>query len=309
MESNTNSPVQATGNSEKNITDNVLNRINQMVAASSLIIPKNYSPENALKAAWFKLLETKTKKDAQGNQYPVLEYCTKDSIANSLLKMVVNAWDPGKNQCYFIPYGKSLSCQGSYFGNKANAKRCGMKDSSTQIVYDGDDFDYEINPETGRIRIIKHSQKIDNIHMDKIKGGYTTMLMDDGTSDVIIMTIDQIKKAWEMGQGEGKTHKNFTDMMAKKTISNRAFRHIINTSDDANLLDEEEEPTIIDAIHKEISENANSVEIGFTEGTGEYTAFIGEEYAKPNNVIENDKVDDFEKQDPLKILGQTKAPF
>lgn len=36
------------------------------------------------------------------NRKPALTVCTKDSIANSLLDMVVQALNPVKKQCYFI---------------------------------------------------------------------------------------------------------------------------------------------------------------------------------------------------------------
>lgn len=89
---------------EKNITDNVLNRINKMQTEGSLQIPDNYSPENALKSAYLKLLETKDK-----DNKPVLQTCTQESIANSLLEMVVQGLNPMKNQGYFIPYGNKLT--------------------------------------------------------------------------------------------------------------------------------------------------------------------------------------------------------
>lgn len=250
---------------EKNITDNILNRINQMMSVGALVLPKDYSPENALKAAWFKLQETKTSKN-DGSR-PVLEVCSRESIANSLLKMVTNAWNSAKSQCYFIAYGTTLTCQGSYFGNKANARRVGMKDVITQVIYEGDDFEYEINPETGRTRVTKHIQRLENINMQKIKGGYATVIMEDGTVDVVIMTMQQVRDAWSMGQGEGPTHKKFSDMMVKKTISNRACRHIISTSNDADLYDDESDAQdiVVEAVHEEISSSANQQMIGHDE--------------------------------------------
>ena len=40
----------------------VLSQVNEYQKEGALNLPKDYSPANALKAAWFKLLETKDKK-------------------------------------------------------------------------------------------------------------------------------------------------------------------------------------------------------------------------------------------------------
>ena len=46
---------------ERNITDNVLNKIHQFQSNGQIYFPDNYSPENALKSAWLKLQEVKDK--------------------------------------------------------------------------------------------------------------------------------------------------------------------------------------------------------------------------------------------------------
>ena len=43
---------------QKDITDQVSNRISQL-QDDGLALPKDYNPQNALKAAWFKLQQTK----------------------------------------------------------------------------------------------------------------------------------------------------------------------------------------------------------------------------------------------------------
>ena len=68
---------------EKNIAESVLTRIKQFTANKDIRLPADYSPENALKSAWLILLETKTSK--QDGERPVLDACTKESIANTLL--------------------------------------------------------------------------------------------------------------------------------------------------------------------------------------------------------------------------------
>ncbi|NLV81872.1 MAG: recombinase RecT, partial [Synergistaceae bacterium] len=85
---------------EKDISDQVFNRLHELEATGQLIFPPNYAVGNALKSAYLILQETK---DKDGR--PVLETCTKTSIANSLLDMVIQGLNPVKKQCYFIPFG------------------------------------------------------------------------------------------------------------------------------------------------------------------------------------------------------------
>ena len=80
---------------------------------------------------------------------------------------------------------------------------------------------------------------MENIDISKIRGAYATVILQDGTVDVEIMTMPQIRAAWEMGHGGGatKAHKNFTDQMALKTVINRACKLYISTSDDGGLVE------------------------------------------------------------------------
>lgn len=82
---------------EKNITTSVLAKVNSFQQSGELRIPKDYSPENALKSAMLILQETK---DRSNN--PVLQSCTQASIANALLKMVVWGLSPLKNKVILL---------------------------------------------------------------------------------------------------------------------------------------------------------------------------------------------------------------
>lgn len=214
----------------------VLSQVNEYQKEGALNLPKDYSPANALKAAWFKLLETKDK-----NNKSVIESCSKTSIANALMKMVTEGLNVQKNQCSFIAYGNSLTMQREYFGTIALAKRYNpdIKRVTANVIYKDDDFQFEISPETGMRRVVKHAQKLENIDINKILGAYATIIFNDGTSEMEPMTISQIQKAWEMGatNGGSKAHKNFTDQMAKKTVINRLCKPYINASDDAVLVE------------------------------------------------------------------------
>src|SRR5690625_2664860 len=92
--------------SQPNIVERTAVRVNQMLQAGQLHVPADYSPDNALKAAWLNLQEVKDR-----NKKPALEVCTQASVANALLSMVVQGLDVNKKQGYFIVYGNHLAFQ------------------------------------------------------------------------------------------------------------------------------------------------------------------------------------------------------
>lgn len=224
----------------ENISEQVLSRIEQFQKDGSMILPKNYSVENHMKSAWLALQEVEDKE-----HHKALQICTKESIANSLLDMVLQGLSVSKKQGYFIVYGNKLIFQRSYFGTIALAKCVGgiVSEPVANVIYEGDDFQYEINPKTAKVSIIKHSQKLENIDNSKIKGAYALVTLADGTTQVTIMSMQQIRAAWGQGvmKGNSPAHKNFAEEMAKKTVIGRACKAIINSSDDAWLYDGKED--------------------------------------------------------------------
>ena len=241
---------------QKNIADNVLARVNEFQSTGELTIPQDYSPENALKSAWLILQQTKTKEGK-----PVLEVCTKDSIANALLDMVVQGLSPMKKQGDFITYGTTLVWQREYTGNIALAKRFGNLDKiHANVVYDKDDFVYTVVPETGVKKLVKHDQKMENIDNSKIRGAYAVCIYKDGSTTLEIMNIDMIKKAWQQGAAKGTSgaHTNFTDQMCIKTVINRATKLIFRESSDVAIIaDRDEQDRVIENSQSEIANNAN----------------------------------------------------
>lgn len=251
---------------ERNIADSVLARVNQFQKTGELKLPKDYSAENALKFAYLILAEAVDK-----DQKPVLQVCSKESIANSLLSMVVQGLSPMKKQCYFIAFGGKLQMMRSYMGSVALAKRVGhVKSVIANVIYEKDVFEYRIDGATGLKQILKHEQKFEDIDIGKIKGGYAILYLEDGTSFVEIMTIAQCRKAWQQGAAKGNSgaHTNFTDEMVKKSVTSRACKLFINTSDDAGQYDEQDPPEtdqVTATVETEITANANSEEIPFEE--------------------------------------------
>lgn len=246
---------------KKETVDLVASKVREFVTNKELNLPANYAVENALKSAWL-LLQGMTVK-VNNSEVSVLEHCTKDSIANSLLDMVVQGLTPAKKQVYFIPYGKTLSCQRSYFGAMAVTKNVSnAKDIYAQVVYKNDAFEYEIFK--GCKRVTKHVQRLENIKNTDIVAAYCVIEVDDNPCHNItdIMTIEQIKASWAKGKMGSGVQNAFSEEMAKRTVINRACKPIINSSNDNHLLMEtferidsaSEEKSVVD----EIAEHANS---------------------------------------------------
>ena len=227
-----------------------------------LSFPKDYSVPNALNSAYLILQET-----VDNNKKPVLQSCSKQSIASSLIDMTVQGLNPMKKQCYFVAYGGKLTLMRSYQGTMAVAKRAGAKKIIAEVIYEGDAFEYHI--EDGIKVIDKHDQDFKNIDNSKIIGAYAIVTLEDYTYTEI-MPIAQIEKAWSKGYGYKKgqgVHGDFADQMAKKTVTARACKNIINSSDDANLQDayentsENENADIaVENMQHDIEENANTEE-------------------------------------------------
>lgn len=228
-----------------------------------LTFPSDYNPTNALMGAYLILKETT---DKSGKS--VLETCSQTSIANSLMDMVTMGLSMQKKQCYPIAYGGKLNCQVSYHGHKAMAHRYGAVDINAEVIYEGDVFEYHI--ENGRKVLDKHEQSFMNINLDKILGAYCVVKLSDGSTYMEVMNINQIKTAWKKGFGykEGSgTHKEFTDMMAKKTVTSRACKQIVQqygdvfvTSGMENAEKLENVDVVVEDVKYDIDKNANKEE-------------------------------------------------
>lgn len=226
-----------------------------------LTFPADYNPTNALMGAYLILKETTDK-----NGKCVLETCSQASIANSLMDMVTMGLSMQKKQCYPIAYGGKLQCQVSYHGQKAMAHRYGAKSINAEVIYEGDTFRYHI--ENGRKILDEHQQDFQNIDLDKIIGAYCVVDLVDGSTYMEVMNINQIKTAWKKGYGykeNSGTHKEFTDMMAKKTVTSRACKQIVQQYGDVFAVDsyeKTEELRNVDIVAADVSydirQNANS---------------------------------------------------
>ncbi len=251
---------------KKETVDIVVSRVKDFQSNGELTFPANYIPQNALKSAWLILQETQN----MDHKF-VLDYCTKDSIANALLSMVVQGLNPDKKQCYFIAYGTKLMMQRSYFGSIAVAKMVdpNIEDIFGESVYEGDEFEY--SKVRGKNVITKHIQKIENVNKSKIIAAYATILYFSGKEESTVLTFDQIKQSWKQSKmnpvaddGQIKpssVHGKFTADMCVKTAINKACKMVINSSSDKSIVSKfakETDDSIVESrAEAEISDNAN----------------------------------------------------
>lgn len=269
---------------QKDISAQVLAKVDAFQRSGELKIPSDYSPENALKSAYIILSDPKNN---------LLEKCNKSSIANALLKMVVWGLSPLKGQCYFIPYKDQLECTPDYSGNIALAKRYGkLKSIKANAIFKDDEFEFIIRPD-GRREVQKHTQTINSINT-QVVGAYAVIELQDGTFDTEVMSIDMIRKAWMQGGAKGASpaHTNFTDQMACKTVINRACKLLVRSSDDSVLYDSGEDgevnqspsPETQGTMDRQVSAKGEIVdfdELPTTEEPSEYDSS-----ARDNDVIQ-----------------------
>lgn len=221
----------------KSVGDIVLSRVNEMSEAG-FTLPADYNPTNAIKASMLVLQEIKDK-----NGKPALEVCTQASIQAALFKMLTYGEDVSKVQGYFIVYGSQLQYQESYFGKVLRVRRIFPEWTPVpMLIHEGDSFEYAIDPNTGRKKVLKHEQKLENI--DKpILGGYLYIPCADGGQDLYVMTAKEIAAAHSKSRGGGAVHKQFSTKMYSKTLVSSGCNYILNsTPSQSNIADNSDDP-------------------------------------------------------------------
>ena len=216
----------------KEIGSSVMGRITELVEGKQLTLPSDYDAGTAVNSAMLILQDTKDK-----NGRPVLEVCTKASIAKSVLDMVIQGLQPGKKQCYFIAYADQLTLFRSYFGTVAALRRAmpEVAHITSEVFYNGDELVYGITKFGERFVRYIGSEPLVNIKQG-IKGGFCTIY--DNRGNVLgstIMTWEEIQTSWKQSRNykaEGGVHQKFTPEMAKRTLIAKACKFLLNTSND-----------------------------------------------------------------------------
>lgn len=221
---------------KKDVGTQVLERVNQLCEAG-FVLPKDYSAVNAVKASMLILQETVDK-----NKRPALEVCTPVSIQKSLFTMVTQGLDVSRGQGWFIVRGDKMTFMPSYFGNILQVRRLYPNWSPVaHTVREGDEFEYAINPENGKMKLVKHTQKLENLDKDFI-GAYMYLPCADGEPELYVMTRKQILSAWSKSSNQSlSVHKQFDEKMALRTIINSGCKKVINSTPNPEVAQNDDE--------------------------------------------------------------------
>ena len=252
---------------QEETTQQIMDRVTGWQETGEVVLPKGYHVGNAIKLAWLYL---QTVENLQHQK--AIDYCTKDSICNALLNMVINGEYPQKH-CYFIMYGNRLEWQERYLGKLMRAKRdTEIGKVNAQVIYEGDEFVYTID-ENGEKQLVKHVPNLANIDNTKILAAYAVVINKDGTRHIEVMTRTQIQKAWEQGAMKGKSgaHTNFTDQMCMKTVIQRACKIALDSTADPG---DDDEPNHYDeaTAEREAAQGRQAIDAEAVEVKGEQIA-------------------------------------
>lgn len=245
---------------KRDVVDVVQSRVESMIEKGELSMPPGFAVGNAVTSWWLKLQATKDR-----DKRPALEVCTRDSIANATLDMLVQGLNAAKSQCYPIVFGDQLVCMRGFIGSIAVVKYIYGQGTRvwSEAVYEGDELEYTIA--RGRKIVTKHTQTMENVNTGKIVAAYAIVEPEkEGVEPACeIMTMAKIERAWQQGQTKGNSpaHQGFPDEMARKTVINRACKLLISTADDSHLVAhhaKRQDQVIAEAeMTAEIEENAN----------------------------------------------------
>jgi len=220
-----------TQTTQRSLDEQVIGNLERL-REQGLEMPPGYSPQNALKSAFFELTN-----NTGGNllQMAATNQEMKTSISNALLDMVIQGLSPAKKQCYFIKYGNKVQLMRSYFGTMAVLDRVtGGADITPVVVRQGDDFQVGMNGPN--MVVTKHETKFENLD-NEIIAAYVVIKLANGKEITTVMTKKQIDQSWAKSKMKGSgPQKAFPEEMAKRTVINRAAKSLINTSNDNDLL-------------------------------------------------------------------------
>lgn len=241
-----------------NVGDEVISRIDTLCKVG-FTMPADYNYINAIKAAMLVLADVKNK-----NGVPALQCCTKNSIQTALFKMATKGLDVSKKQGYLLIRGDQLCFEESYFGTCLQARRASQYfEPIANIIYKGDVFKFEIDPNTGRKKVLEHTQTLESIDSGEMVGAYAYVTNDKGETDIEIMTMAQIRKSWSKSSSQQQlVHKEFPDQMARRTVIKRAAKMLINSS--KSVVDDDLEEAVLnptDASHQIETEYATFEEV------------------------------------------------
>ena len=219
---------------EKNISDRVLNSLNSLINNQGLVLPDGYNPTNALKSAYLKLAEDNLLNTDQ------------TALAQALLDMCIQGLNPQMNQCYFIPYGGKVNMMRSYFGDKtACIEAHVVKDIDANLIHEGDVVNVYYQ-ENSKMKV-EHKTSWENLSKPII-GAYSYATLPDGSIVYDIMTMDRIKKSWQMSKNNtnNKLQTNYTDDACKRTVIRHLAKNLFNAGCKSSVIVESYNRTTAD---------------------------------------------------------------
>lgn len=253
--------------------DGIMQFASNYVRNNNIILSKNYDLTTAMNNLYLNLIQVEDK-----NHNRAIDVCTPVSIQEAVMKCINEELDVGKKQGYFIPYGKSLTFQPSYFGNVKKARALARVRIVSNVIRDGEQAEIETRVD-GSI-IIKHKPSIKCLN-NKIVAVYA-VATDIDTDRVVnsdIMSIEEVKRSWLKSQTGCKVGKEFEHEMSRRTVENRLAKHFINKADDSERI------YITDASGKEIEvKNYDDlIDVDYTINTDEQIASEKEKYQPEEN--------------------------
>jgi len=223
---------------KKDVGQQVIDRVSALCEAG-FTMPKGYNYINAIKASMLELQSVVDK-----NKRPALEVCTPASIQSFLFNMCIKGLDVSRKTCYPIVRGDKLCLHEGYFGSILQVRR--LYPNWTPIAHtirEGDEFVYTIDPENGKMKLVKHEQKLENLDKEFV-GAYMFLPCADGDQELYVMTRKQILTAWSKSSNTSlTTHKQFDEKMALKTIYNSGCQKVINSTPDDFSIPSDEDPS------------------------------------------------------------------
>lgn len=214
----------------KDISDQVMGRIADMVDKQELRLPDGYNAGTALRGAMLILQETKDK-----NGQSALQVCTKASVVNALLNMCIQGLQPEKKQCYFIAYGNQLQLFRSYFGTQCALRRAvpSVGKIVADVAHEGDKYEWDVNQLGERYITRITTDPIENMGKP-YKFGFCNIYDTEGNLMAsTTMSWANIEASWAQSKTykfDDSPHKKFPEEMSKRTLINRACKNILNSS-------------------------------------------------------------------------------
>lgn len=105
----------------KRVINQAISQYTEMIENKVFDLPENYSYKNAIQQTRYLL--TKPAESGKNQGKAIVDFCTPQSILQSVMEIAQKGLNPDKKQCYFIPYGNTCTLSVSYQGNVALAKR------------------------------------------------------------------------------------------------------------------------------------------------------------------------------------------